>query len=239
MIHNSDFKKRVNLSVAILAQEPLLVRTCTMFFPFRSASGFVLYECLQPSFVVSHLFSWHVRVMERMCQYLPNLPPLRIWVLQTALFLTFKEQDTAPQRWRKKSTKFTYGYRSSCKTRPGSTIASKRFPRQWPRMMRKSRILNKWLAALQPVLPHWKRMQRPSPVDPARQDLGKKLGHSDGSTATGSFGSHGPGSSDDNRNTRRRLDTFPSPEDEQSRSAVLQRFPCEQYHKGINYKVDQ
>ena len=38
--------------------------------------------------------------------------------------------------------------------------------------MRKLRISNKWLAALQPVLPHWKRMQRPSPVDPARQDLG-------------------------------------------------------------------
>ena len=38
--------------------------------------------------------------------------------------------------------------------------------------MRKSRILNKWLAALQPLLPHWKRMQRQSPVDPARQDLG-------------------------------------------------------------------
>ena len=37
---------------------------------------------------------------------------------------------------------------------------------------RKSQILNKWLAALQPVLPHWKRMQCPSPVDPARQDLG-------------------------------------------------------------------
>ena len=54
----------------------------------------------------------------------------------------------------------------------GSKIASKRFPRQWPRMMRKSRILNKWLAALQPVLPHWKRMQRPYPVDPAWQDLG-------------------------------------------------------------------
>ena len=39
-------------------------------------------------------------------------------------------------------------------------------------MMRKLRISHKWLAALQPVLPYWKRMQRPSPVDPARQDLG-------------------------------------------------------------------
>ena len=59
------------------------------------------------------------------------------------------------------------------------------------------------------------------------------LGHSDGFTATWSLGSHGPGSSDDNRNTRRRLDTFSSPEDEQSRCAVLQRFPCEHYHTGI------
>ena len=38
------------------------------------------------------------------------------------------------------------------------------------------------------------------------------LGHGDGSTATGSLGSHGPGSSDDNRNTKRRFDTFSSPE---------------------------
>ena len=42
-----------------------------------------------------------------------------------------------------------------------------------------------------------------------------------------------PGSSDDNRNTRRRLDTFFSPEDEHARSTVLLQFPCEQYHTGI------
>ena len=59
------------------------------------------------------------------------------------------------------------------------------------------------------------------------------LGQSDGSTATGSRGSRGPGSYDDNRNTRRRLDTCLSPEDEHARSAVLLRFPCEQDHTGI------
>ena len=59
------------------------------------------------------------------------------------------------------------------------------------------------------------------------------LGQSNGSTATGSLGSHGPGSSDDSGNTRRRLDTFSSPEGEQARSAVLLRFPCEQHHTGI------
>ena len=59
------------------------------------------------------------------------------------------------------------------------------------------------------------------------------LGQRTGSTATGSLGSHGPGSSDDNRNTRRRLDTSSSTADEHARSAVLLRFTCEQYHKGI------
>ena len=52
----------------------------------------------------------------------------------------------------------------------------------------------------------------------------------DGSTAAGS---RGPGSSSDNRNTRRRLDISPNPDDEHARSAVLLRFPCEQYHKRI------
>ena len=59
------------------------------------------------------------------------------------------------------------------------------------------------------------------------------LGHSDCSTALASLGSHCPGSSDDSRNTRCILDTFSSGEDEHARSAVLLRFPCEQYHTGI------
>ena len=64
------------------------------------------------------------------------------------------------------------------------------------------------------------------------------LGHSDGSTAAGSLGSHGPGSSVDNRNTQRRLNTSSSTEDEQSRGAVLFRFPCEQYLKGLTKWID-
>ena len=50
--------------------------------------------------------------------------------------------------------------------------------------------------------------------------------------------SHGPGSSDDNRNTRRRLDPSSSAEDEQLRSAVLFRFPFEQNFKGITKWID-
>ena len=40
------------------------------------------------------------------------------------------------------------------------------------------------------------------------------------------------------RNTRRRLDTFSSPEDEHARSAVLLRFPCEQYHTGTTKLIN-
>ena len=83
--------------------------------------------------------------------FLPFLPPLRIWVLLTALFLTSKEQDTVPVRWRRKSTKCSYKLRScrySYRAYSGSKIASKRFPGQWPRMMRKSRILNKWFGKI-------------------------------------------------------------------------------------------
>ena len=62
------------------------------------------------------------------------------------------------------------------------------------------------------------------------------FGHSDGSTATGSLGSHGPGSSDDNR---RRLDTFSSPADEHARSAVFLRFPCEQCQEGVSAWIEK
>ena len=55
------------------------------------------------------------------------------------------------------------------------------------------------------------------------------LEQDDGSTAAGP---HGPGSSNDNRSTRRRLDTSTSPADEQARSAVLLRFPSAQYLTG-------
>ena len=42
---------------------------------------------------------------------------------------TLKGQDTALARWRRKSTRFTHRYRSSCKTRLGMKIASRRLLR--------------------------------------------------------------------------------------------------------------
>ena len=64
------------------------------------------------------------------------------------------------------------------------------------------------------------------------------LEHGDGSTATGSLGSRGPGSSDDNRNTRRRLDTFSSRGGTCAKCSVHPRFPCEQYHTGITIWIN-
>ena len=56
-------------------------------------------------------------------------------------------------------------------------------------------------------------------------------GQVDGSTAVGS---HDPGSSEEGRNTRRRLEKDTGPDDENARSTVPLRFPCEQCHAGIS-----
>ena len=126
-----------------------------------------------------------------------------------------------------------YSQRSSYRTRLGSKIAPKRLLRQWPprrqRLQNIEQIVGRLVARVTSL--ETNAASGSSGPDSARSS--NVLGQSNGSTATGSLGSHGPGSSDDNRNTRRRLDTFTSPEDEHARSAVLLRFPCEQYHTGI------
>ena len=146
-----------------------------MIFCVTSFSGFVLSKCLQLSFVVSHLFSWHVRAMEQTCQYLLFQPLLRILVLLVVLFLTSRKQVSAPVQWSGKSKECSYKSRSchyAHRVCPDSKSASRRLPRQWPRMMQKSQIWNELLAASQPVFPPCKRMQLPPQAVPARQALG-------------------------------------------------------------------
>ena len=128
---------------------------------------------------------------------------------------------------------FTYSYRSSCKTWLGSKNASKRLLRQWPPRLPRLLILNKLLGALWLASLPWKRMQLLVPVALIQQDLGICLDRVPAPQPLGLSGPMSRGSSDDNRNTRRRLDTSSSTVDEHARSAVLLRFPCEQYHKGI------
>ena len=215
-----------------LGLKPFPVRTCKVFSRSR-AFWFVLSECLQTIHVVSHHFSCHVWASERMCRYPRLQPPLRIWVVLTVLFQTLKEQDFVQVRWRRKEMKSYYSYRSSCKTPLGSKIASKRLLRQRPPRRLRLQILNKWLGAL------WLASlfrKRNAASGASRPDLARSwnfLRHSVGSTITGSLASHGPGSSYCSRNTRCRLETFSSPEDEQARNAVFLWFPCEQNHQGI------
>ena len=111
-------------SVAILAQA-ISCSNVHGVFPVH------LSKCLQPSFVVSHFFSCHVRAMEQMCLHLRYLLPLRIWVLLIVLFMTLKEQDTAPERWRKTITKCSYKSqkcRHSCRVSPDSKVEPSALP---------------------------------------------------------------------------------------------------------------
>ena len=159
--------------------------------------------------------------------------PIFPWVVLTVLFLTLKEHDFAPVRWRRKSMKSTYSYRSSYRARLGSKIASKRLLRQWPPRRLRLQNIEQKVGSLVARVTSMETNAASGSSSPDSARSSNVLGQSNGSTATGSLGSHGPGSSDDNRNTRRRLDTFTSPEDEHARSAVLLRFPREQYHTGI------
>ena len=231
---------RLSRSVAILAQA-ISCSNVHGVFPFTSFSGFVLSKCLQLSFVVSHLFSWHVRAMEQMCQYLCYQPLLRISVLLMVLFLTLKGQDTAPVRWRRKSTKCSYKSQSChhpCRVNPDSKIASRRFPRQWLHMMHKITNIEQIVSSLAARVTMLETYATSASSGSGSASSWNLLGHSNGSTATGSLGSHGPGSSDDNRNTRRRLDTFSSPENEHARSAVQLQLRCEQYHAGVSMWIN-
>ena len=124
-----------------------------------------------------------------MCQFLRYQSPLRVWVLPAVFFLTSKEQFFAPVRWWRKSTKYSQIAKLPLLMQSMSRKLCPDALPDWPRMMQKSQILSKSLAALQPVLPHWKRMQRPSPVVPARQDRGTSL---DMMTALQPLGLSGP-----------------------------------------------
>ena len=81
-------------------------------------------------------------------------------------------------------------------------------------------MLNKLISASQPELLHKKLFQSPPQAALARQ----AFGHGDVSTATGSLGTHGPRSSDDNKNARRTIHTFPTEEDEHARSPIFFDF---------------
>ena len=111
---------------------------------------------------------------------------------------------------------------------------SRRSPRQWPLVLQKNTNVEQVVSSLAARVAALETISASASSGSVSASSWNLLGQTDGSTATGSLLSHGPGSSDDNRNTRRRLDTFSSPGDEHARSAVLLHFPCEQIHAGVS-----
>ena len=84
--------------------KPFPVRTCTVFFPFTSFSGFVLSKFYNP--VCSFSFFPMARASDGTDVPVSLVPASSsTMVVRTVLFLTLMRQDFAPVRWRRKSTK--------------------------------------------------------------------------------------------------------------------------------------
>ena len=165
-----------------------------------------------------------------MCRSLQRLPPLLILVL-----LRFWVRSLAPamvlQRMRS-STRSPFTVctiqRADC-ANPTLTNWMSRMDSHITKTLGLQRS-NRTSAPSLHVCAKSRHMLHQHQIYQVRQDPGLHSNKVDGSTAAGP---HGPGSSSDNRNTRRRLDISPNNDDEDARSAVLLRFQCEQYHTGI------
>ena len=178
-----------------------------------------------------------------MCRYLQRQPLLLILVLLIVLAPTSMVRAPALVSQRMRSSTPSFRSLRNSKSRSRKSLLLRIGCPVWIHISRRHlRIsrpdLQRWNTISAPslhVCARSRHMQPQHQMYPVRHDPWPSGEQVDGSTAAGS---HGPGSSDDNRNTRRRLDTLSSPEDEQPRSAVLLRFPCEQYHKGITKWID-
>ena len=77
---NNALKEQVSKFRGHFGSSHFLFERALCFSCVTSFSGFVLSKFLQPSFVVSHLFSWRVLTMGLKCLSLLNLVHLRIMV---------------------------------------------------------------------------------------------------------------------------------------------------------------
>ena len=161
------------------------VRTCAVFFTFTSFSGFVLSKCLQPSLVVFHFLM--ARVSDGSDVPVSPLPATSSNIGSPLPDLTGIHASTTEE----KSTKCSYKSKLPLPMQSVSRFENcvQTLFRQWPLTMQKSQNLNELLAASQPGLPPWKRMQLPPQAVPARQALGVYL---DMVMAPQPLGSSGP-----------------------------------------------
>ena len=125
---------------------------------------------------------------------LPYLLPLRKWVLLTALFLTSKEEDTVPVRWRRKSTKCLYKLRScrySHRASPGSKFASQAFSHTVASYDAKISNIEQMVSSLAAGASTLETNATSVSSGSGSASSWNTLGHGDGSTVTGTLLSHG------------------------------------------------
>ena len=108
-----------------------------------------------------------------------------------------------------KSTESTYNYRSSCNTRPEKFRAddSQTVAAQTTKITHIEQIVGSLMTRVTTL--ETSAASGSSSLVSARS--WNIFGQNNGYTAAGSLGSHGPGLSDDNRNSIRRIDTISSP----------------------------
>ena len=215
-----------------------------MIFSVTSFSGFVLSKCLQPSFVVSHLLSWLTRARlmmqsTQMCPIRHHKNFLQTLVLLMVLFPTSTEWVLAPQvQWERDSRPSSQEHFLRLASIPVLVQGFTRFENSVLSLSQSVATITNKISSVEQVvggLP-----ARVAALEASAASASSVSGSAgswplprqvDGSTATGS---QDPGSCEEGRNTRRRLDKFSGPDDGNARCAVLLRFLCEQCHAGVS-----
>ena len=191
--------------------------------------------------------------MHETCQYLLYHPLLRMLVLPMVPALISMEWAIVLTMRSSESSEICWGH--SRGNSPISKITSRPSAIQWFFSLPGLPMSNRLSV---PFLPRWfhlkrrNRMSAPSHrmtapplhacarskhMQPLLQAFLARQGrgpHRDKLTASQLQGPMTQGSSEEGRNTRRRLDTFSNPDDEIALSAVLSRSPCEQCHAGVS-----
>ena len=191
---------------------PFLVRLCAVFFPLTSFSDFVLSKCPQPSLKFSHFLM--ARVSGGTDVSVSLLPASSSNLGSSNGSLPDFERTgsrPAPARWRRNSNEIHLQLplfmQNAARIENYVQTLAQTVAAKTTKITSIEQIVGSLLARVSTL--EAGAASCSSGPDSARS--WNFLGQSDGSTATGSLGSHGPRSSDDNRNTRRRLDSFSSP----------------------------
>ena len=203
-----DSHKRLSFRSHV-GSRPFPVQMCAVsFLPSRAILVLSCAKCLQPNFVVSCLFSWHVGATE---QNVPVSPAQASSSNMASPDGSSPDLEGIGPRATTMEEKINENYLQLSIFTQSVQAFAQTLDAQTTKMTNNEQVIGSMLARST----SFETNAASGSESPDSKRSWNVLGRSDGSTVTGSLGSHGPGSSDDKRNTRRRLDTSTSPEDEQ------------------------